>query len=158
MSNDRKAHWLSLFLKVYGIGCILLFSTLFLAFSMRLSVIDHGGLLNWAIWDDVRDHVGPMLFAIYIVWGIFLFRASRDLKNNASFLDFTIWANLAHGVLMVFQTTASHHDFLKIFTDVPWILAAPLVIGGLRSAYSSSGYAEDLGRPAGVGKASPTAL
>lgn len=138
MSIDRKAIWLKTFLRVYGFASLALFTTLFLGFALRAPILDHGGSMNWAIWDDVRDHVGPMLFVIYWVWAIFLIRAAGDLRGNATFLDFTIWANLAHGLLMVVQTTMSHHDFLKIYTDVPWILILPVVIGALRSAYANA--------------------
>jgi hypothetical protein len=137
MSPDRKARWLRLFLRIYSVASLILFPMLFLGFSLRAPVLDQGGSLNWAIWDDVRDHVGPMLFVIYIVWSVFLFKSAGDLRRYASFLDFTIWANLAHGLLMVVQTTTSHHDFAKIFTDVPWILVLPLVIGSLREAYAT---------------------
>lgn len=39
-----------------------------------------------------------------------------------AFFDFTVWANLAHGVLMTVQMAFSHHDAWKLLTDVPWIL------------------------------------
>lgn len=136
MSPERKAHWLSLFLRIYGTASLLLFSALFLAFAFHAPVLDHGGSLHWAIWDDVHDHVGPMLFVIYWVWAVFLIRAAGDLPRYATFLDFTIWANLAHGLLMFVQTTTSPTDFPKLFTDVPVILALPIVIGSLRAAYA----------------------
>ena len=136
MSSDQKASWLQLFLRVYGAASLLLFSTLFVAFAVRAPILDEGGALQWAIWDSVHGHVGPMLFVIYLVWAVFLIRAASNLRAHASFLDFTIWANLAHGVLMIYQTAASHHDGAKAFTDVPWILALPIVIGSLRGAYA----------------------
>lgn len=143
MSFDRRALWLSRFLRFYSVASLILFPALFLGFSLHAPPLDHGGSLNWAIWDDVRDHVGPMLFVIYIVWSVFLFRAAGNLPRYASFLDFTIWANLAHGLLMVVQTTTSHHDFPKLFTDVPWILALPIVIGSLRGSYADPRLARD---------------
>jgi hypothetical protein len=136
MSPDQKASWLRLFLRVYGAVSLLLFSALFVAFAVRAPILDEGGALKWAIWDSVHGHVGPMLFVIYLVWSVFLIRAAGDLRAHASFLDFTIWANLAHGVLMIFQTATSPHDSAKAFTDVPWILVLPLVIGALRGAYA----------------------
>jgi hypothetical protein len=136
MSPNQKASWLRLFLRIYGAASLLLFSTLFVAFAVRAPVLDEGGALQWAIWDSVHGHVGPMLFVIYFVWSVFLIRAAGDLRAHKSFLDFTIWANLAHGVLMVYQTAASDHDSAKALTDVPWILAVPLVIGALRGAYT----------------------
>lgn len=67
-------------------------------------------------------HVGPMLFVIYLVW-----------------------ADLAHGLLVVVRNATSHHDVFKIFTDVPWIPVLPLVIGEPRAAYASPPTAERIG-------------
>lgn len=137
MSVQRMGWLLRLFLRTYGLASLVLFCSLFVAFAMEAPILATGGPLNWAIWDDVTDHVGPMLFVIYAVWAIFLIRAAGDPPAHATFLDFTLWANLGHGLLMIWQTTTSAHDFAKLFTDVPWILVLPLVLGGLRRAYSA---------------------
>jgi FixJ family two-component response regulator len=44
-----------------------------------------------------------MLFIIHIVWGVFFFMAARSPSAYLSFLSFTMWAYLAHGLLMAGQ-------------------------------------------------------
>jgi hypothetical protein len=70
-----------------------------------------------------------MLLIIYIVWGIFLLLAARDPQSYTSFLSFTMWANLAHGLLMAVQAaTEFHHYWSKFFTDIPFVLILSLGI------------------------------
>ncbi|MBF8188690.1 hypothetical protein ITP53_23755 [Nonomuraea sp. K274] len=68
-------------------------------------------------------HVPPMLFLIYVVWGVFLLLASRRPAAYSSFLSFTMWANLAHVLLMVVQATADLDRYWsKFLTDIPFLL------------------------------------
>jgi uncharacterized protein DUF6632 len=52
----------------------------------------------------------PMLFIIYIVWGVFFFLAARKPLAYVSFLSFTMWANLFHGLLMGVQAAMPGHS------------------------------------------------
>ncbi|WP_156664432.1 DUF6632 domain-containing protein [Mycobacterium sp. 852002-51057_SCH5723018] len=117
------------FLRVYGVLTLAIFVPLFAGFVAQSPLLaEHGGALNWTIWNDVRCgsehlHVPPMLLVIYIVWGIFLLRAAGDPHGYASFLNFTMWANLAHGVLMAIQAgTEIDHYWSKFLTDIPFVL------------------------------------
>jgi hypothetical protein len=100
---------LTVFLRVYGVVMVVLFTFLFIAFMVEAPILaENGGSLNWLIWNDVRfghdhAHVPPMLFVIFVVWGVFLLRAARNPRAYSSFLDFTIWASVAHGLLMIGQ-------------------------------------------------------
>ena len=129
-SRGRSAF--PVFLRVYGVLTLAIFVSLFVGFLAQSPLLaEHGGALNWTIWNDVRCgaehmHVPPMLLLIYIVWGIFLLLAARDPQGYDSFLNFTLWANLAHGLLMAVQaSTEVHHYWSKFLTDIPfvWILA-----------------------------------
>ena len=69
---------------------------------------ENGGSLNWLIWNDVHSghdhpHMPLMLFTVYIVRAVFLLLAARWPLAYMSLLTFTMWANLAHGLLMVVQ-------------------------------------------------------
>jgi hypothetical protein len=124
-----------IFLRVYGGLMLAIFVSLFVGFLAQSPLLaEHGGTLNWTIWNDVRCgsehlHVPPMLLIIYIVWGIFLLLAARDPQSYTSFLSFTMWANLAHGLLMAVQAaTEFHHYWSKFFTDIPFVLILSLGI------------------------------
>jgi hypothetical protein len=123
------------FLRVYGVLTLVIFVVLFVGFIAQSPLLaEHGGPLNWTIWNDVRCgsehlHVPPMLMVIYIVWGVFLLRAAADPHGYASFLTFTMWANLAHGVLMAAQAgTEIDHYWSKFLTDIPFVLILALGI------------------------------
>ncbi len=108
---------------------LIIFGLLFVGFMVQTPLLaEHGGVLNWTIWNDVRfgndhAHVPPMLLLIYVVWGVFLLRAAGNPPAYSSFLDFTMWANLAHGLLMAAQVfTDVDRYWSKFLTDIPFVL------------------------------------
>ena len=130
--EDSRLRPLKVFLRVYAVLSLILFSALMLGFVTRFPLIDEGGAWHWMSWDRVTDHVAPMLFSIYIVWSIFLLRAARDPLANKTFLDFTVWANVAHAISMVPHAVASPDYHVKFLTDIPWVLLPAAAITVLR--------------------------
>lgn len=133
--STRELRNFRIFLRVYGGLTLAIFVLLLVGFVGQSPLLaEHGGALNWTIWNDVRCgsehmHVPPMLMVIYVVWGIFLLRAARDPKSYSSFLSFTMWANLAHGLLMAVQAaTEIQHYWSKFLTDIPFVLILALGI------------------------------
>jgi hypothetical protein len=62
-----------------------------------------------------------MLFIIYIVWGVFFFLAARKPVAYVSFLNFTMWANLFHALLMAAQAaTMMDRHWHRWITDIPF--------------------------------------
>ncbi|MBW4579139.1 MAG: hypothetical protein KME42_06140 [Tildeniella nuda ZEHNDER 1965/U140] len=124
----------ALFLRVYGVLSLFIFGSLFWGFLFQTPVLAEGGRLNWAIWNGIRCsgescHVPPMLFIIYLVWGVFLLLAARKPLSYLSFLNFTMWANLFHGILMGAQALMMvDHYWSKWFTDIPFVLILALGI------------------------------
>jgi hypothetical protein len=123
------------FLRVYGVATLAIFVLLLVGFLAQSPLLaEHGGALNWTIWNDVRCgsehmHVPPMLMVIYIVWGIFLLRAARNPQGYRSFLNFTMWANFAHGALMAAQAGSELDRYWsKFFTDIPFVVILSLGI------------------------------
>jgi hypothetical protein len=124
-----------IFLRAYGVLTLVIFVSLLVGFLAQSPLLaEHGGVLNWTIWNDVRCghshlHVPPMLMVIYIVLGVFLLRAASDPRSYGSFLSFTMWANLAHGLLMVVQAGSEiSHYWSKYLTDIPFVLILALGI------------------------------
>ena len=143
MEEQRNLSRLKVFLRVYGVISVVLFPVLILGFYTDFAPLDYGGPLNWTIWNglqcgDQQCHVPPMLFSIYIVWGVFfLLVSARDPRDYSSFLQFTMWANFIHGAVMVQQAaTHFHHYWSKFFTDIPfvWILALGIFLWGPKAA------------------------
>lgn len=135
MSTDeaKRLAILATFLRVYGVLTLIIFGSLFIGFAVQTPLLadEPKGALNWVIWNGIRCgnepcHVPPMLFIIYLVWGVFFFLAAREPLAYVSFLSFTMWANFFHGLLMAVQALMhmGNHWF-RFFTDIPfvWILA-----------------------------------
>ncbi|MGH3560492.1 MAG: hypothetical protein ACRDTN_01455 [Mycobacterium sp.] len=103
--SSREPTAFRVFMRVYGVLTPAIFVLLLVGFLAQSPwLAEHVGALNQTIWNDVRCaaehlHVPPMLMVIYIVRGVFLLAAANDLRGYASFLAFTMWANLAHGAL-----------------------------------------------------------
>jgi FtsH-binding integral membrane protein len=115
---------------------------------MRLPGLYPGGTFHWLIWDRPEGHVAPMLFAIYLVWGLFFFLAANNPLKYESFLTFTMWANLVHGLLMVpmalFDTSHMYHS--KFLTDIPFILGLSAGIYLLRPKSGTKSFLDGTSR------------
>lgn len=85
MTNDerRKLGALAVFLRIYGVLSLIIFGSLFMGFAVETPLLAEEGALNWTIWNGTQCgnepcHVPPMLFIIYLVWGVFFFLAARE--------------------------------------------------------------------------------
>lgn len=125
MKSEYKK--LSLFLNVFGIISTILFVGLFVGTLFDAPVLQEGGALRFMRWEPLAKHIELMLEIVYIVMAVFLFLAAKKPEAYISFINFVIWSNLAHGLLMVFQSFAMPHFHYKMFTDVAYCLA--LAIG-----------------------------
>ncbi|MFG1707779.1 DUF6632 domain-containing protein [Nonomuraea sp. M3C6] len=139
MDDNQRLRTLAAFLRVYGVLSLAIFGSLFIGFMVRTPLLaEVGGPLNWTIWNDVSSghehaHVPPMLFTIYVVWGVFLLLAARRPLAHTSFLSFTMWANLAHALLMAGQAAMDLERYWsKFLTDIPFVLVLALGIFFLR--------------------------
>lgn len=117
---------LKIFLNIFGVISIALFGTLFFLTSFDAPIMQEGGALRFLRWDILSRHVELMIEIVYLVWGIFMLRAARNPLSHLSFLNFTLWANLAHGLLMIPQAFMVGMMY-KMFTDVAYCLV--LAIG-----------------------------
>ena len=126
MEQLSKLKKLKLFLTIYGIVSILLFGGLFFLTSFDVPIIQEGGALRFMRWDVLSKHVELMLEAVYLVWGVFMLKAAQKPMAYLSFLSFTLWANLVHGLLMIPQAMMVGMMY-KMGTDIAWCIV--LAIG-----------------------------
>lgn len=122
MDEAWRARALRWFLIAFGVISLVLFTGLFVLTLFDAPVMQEGGALRFLRWEPLAKHIELMLEIVYIVWGVFLLKAARDPEGHRSFIDFTIWANLAHGFLMVAQTFAMPHFMHKMYTDNAYCL------------------------------------
>ena len=101
---------LTIFLRVWGVVSIAIFGFIFIGYALHTNAFRPGAALHWAV---------------------FLLLAARRPTGYTSFLNFTMWANLVHGLVMV--PGASEHGYHgKFLTDIPWILVLAAAIYFLR--------------------------
>jgi len=128
MNQDNKNKNLKLFLRIFGAATILVMCINMSAFVFQIEAFRPGNSMHWLLWDDITGHVGPMIFIIYIVWGIYFFKVAKDPSQHKSFLDFTMWANLAHGLIMIPMAIQDPTYHLRFLTDIPFILLTAIGI------------------------------
>lgn len=122
----QASPWLSLITRLLGVTFLLFFGT---AIVTILLGIDHQiagssvGLLILRLvrWGGVHggaEHYELMISVIYVVWGVFLWRAADDPFKHTLFLDFTVAANVAHFGLMVVQGLMMPGEHIHLVGDV----------------------------------------
>jgi hypothetical protein len=121
LTETTRMRLLKIVLRVWGLASIAIFGFIFIGYAMHTSAFRPGAGMHWAVWDDLPGHVAMMLAAIYLTWAVFLLLAANRPADYASFLNFTMWANLVHGLVMV-PGAFEHGYHGKFLTDIPWIL------------------------------------
>ena len=129
MNDQSSLKGLRLFLNVYGVISVILFGGLFALTLTDAAIIQEGGALRFMRWEPLAKHIELMLEGVYFVWAIFFFAAARNPLRYLSFIDFTVWANAVHGLIMLVQAAVMPHFHYKMFTDVTYclVLAAGLL-------------------------------
>jgi FtsH-binding integral membrane protein len=74
-----------------------------------------------------------MIVGVYATLGLFLIRASKNPSVNASLIWFTVWSSVVHALVMAVESLRSPMQHGHLVGDVPALLAAALVLGGLMS-------------------------
>ena len=126
--NQSSLKGLTPFLNVYGVISVILFGGLFALTATDAAIIQDGGALRFMRWEPLAKHIELMLEGVNFVWAIFFFAAARNPLRYLSFIDFTIWANAVHGLIMGVQAMIMPHFHYKMFTDVAYCL---VLAGGL---------------------------
>jgi hypothetical protein len=140
INETRNLTRLKILLRVYGFLTLIIFGSLLVGFAIQTPLLadEPRGALNWTIWNGIRCggepcFVPPMLFVIHLVWSVFFFVAARKPLSYVSFLSFTMWAYLAHGLLMTGQAlTHMSTQWHRFFMDIPYELILALGIYLLR--------------------------
>jgi hypothetical protein len=135
-NETKKLARLVVLLRIYGVITLVIFGSLLVGFGIQTPLLadEPKGALNWTIWNGIQCgaepcHVPPMLFIIHIVWGVFFFLAARNPLAYVSFLSFTMWAYLFHGLLMTVQALMFlNTQWHRFFMDIPYELILALGI------------------------------
>jgi hypothetical protein len=105
MSEAARLPWLRLFLRVLSVGFLAAFIPWITLILLNAPVLAPGSALTpLARFQPYNANYESMMAAVYVVWAVMLWRASYDPAEHLLFLDFTIWANAAHGLVMLVAT------------------------------------------------------
>ena len=109
--------WLPVLIRVTGAVFVVFFSIGLLSSALRIEAPQP--LQGMFQWDELGNAEEQMLSIVYVVWGLFLWRAAADPERHRLFLDFTIAANVAHFGLMLVQAVVIDGEHTHLVGDVP---------------------------------------
>lgn len=105
MNESVRMTWLRLFLRVLCVGYFVGFIPWITLILLKAPVVAPGGSLAPLLrFQPYNVSYESMLTAIHLVWAVMLWRASAKPQEHLLFIDFTIWANVAHGLVMLIAT------------------------------------------------------
>jgi len=70
-----------------------------------------------------------MIVGVYATLGVFLIRAAKDPKANASLIWFAVWSSIVHAAIMAVQSFNGGGHMGHLLGDVPALLLVALVFG-----------------------------
>ena len=118
MDEQVRTQRLSVALKVISI-----FFMSFVVFAI-LVIIDSPLVSEGSViaalgrWHPFNKAYEIMIATVYIVWGIMLWRASKNPSDHKSLIEFTIWGNLAHAAVMLALALLLEGELIHAIGDV----------------------------------------
>ena len=128
MNETVRMTWLRIFLRVLSVGFLAAFIPWITLILLNAPILVSGGSLAPLLrFQPYNPHYESMMAAIHIVWAVMLWRSSDDPAKHPLFIDFTIWANVAHGVVMLIATPIAKGLVMTVVEGLPlFVIAAVL--------------------------------
>lgn len=125
MKDTVKVTWLRIFLRVLSVGFLAAFIPWITLILLNAPVLAPGSRLAPLLrFQPYNANYESMMAAVYIVWAIMLWRASEHPEKHLLFIDFTIWGNAAHGLVMLIATPIQKGFVMMIFEGFPLFFIA----------------------------------
>lgn len=128
MNETVRMSWLRILLRLLCVGYLAAFIPWITLILTGAPTLAPGGrfapLLRFQPYNASYE---SMMTAIYIVWAIMLWRASDDPARHRLFIDFTIWATAAHGLVMVIATPMQKNAVMTAIEGLPLLAVAALL-------------------------------
>ena len=132
MNETARVTWLRIFLRVLSVGFLAAFIPWITLILLNAPVLAPGGQLAPLLrFQPYNANYESMMAAIHIVWAIMLWRASGNPASHPLFIDFTIWANVAHGLVMLIATPIQKGVVMTVIEGFP-LFAIAAVLWWLR--------------------------
>ena len=132
MHEPTRMRWLGIYLRLLAAGFLAAFIPWITLILLNAPILAPDSALAPLL--RFRPYNAPyeaMMAAVYIVWAVMLWRAASAPEQHTLFIDFTIWANAAHGIVMIIVTPLQKGLGMTLIEGVP-LLAIAAVLWWLR--------------------------
>lgn len=128
MRETLRDTWLRLFLRVLSVGFLAAFIPWITLILLNGAPLAPGGALAPLLrFQPYNAHYESMLAAIHIVWALMLWRSSGNPAQHTLFIDFTMLANAAHGLVMVIATSSQKGPMMMVIESLPLLVIAAVL-------------------------------
>ena len=132
MQEITRLSWLRIYLKVLAAGFLAAFVPWIMLILVNAPILAPGGVLAPLLrFQPYNAPYETMMAAVHIVWAVMLWRAASDPAQHTLFIDFTIWANAAHGIVLVVATPLQKGLVMSFIESIP-LLAVAAILWWLR--------------------------
>ena len=142
MNETVRMTCLRIFLKVLSVGFLAAFIPWITLIVIKAPVLAAGSTFGPLL--RFRPYNAPyemMMTSIYVVWAIMMWRASKDPAKHILFIDFTIWANAAHALVMLIVTPVQKGLLMTFIEAIPLLVISAILLW-LRPRPAASGVQE----------------
>lgn len=128
MDEALRMTWLRIFLRVLCVGFLAAFIPWITLILLNAPALASGSRLAPLLrFQPYNPHYESMMAAIYIAWAVMLWRASGDPAKHPLFIDFTIWATLAHALVMIVATPMQKGVDMMVVESLPLLVIAAVL-------------------------------
>jgi hypothetical protein len=125
MNEAVRMTWLRIFLRVLSVGFLAAFVPWITLILLNAPILSPGSRLAPLLrFQPYNANYESMMATIYIVWAIMLWRAAASPAQHTLFIDFTIWANAAHGLVMLVATPIQKGLIMMFIEGLPLLVIA----------------------------------
>lgn len=140
MNELTRLSWLRIYLKVLAVGFLAAFVPWIALILLDAPILAPGGALAPLLrFQPYNAPYEAMMAAVHIVWAVMLWRAASNPEQHTLFIDFTIWANAAHGLVMVIVTPLHKGPAMTVIESIPLLVIAA-ILWWLRPRAAPSDY------------------
>ena len=128
MNEAVRIAWLRVSLRLLSVGYFVGFIPWITLILLNAPILAPGSTLAPLLrFQPYNVYYESMLTVIHLVWAVMLWRASANPKQHLLFIDFTIWANVAHGLVMLVVTPMQKGLVMMAIEGLPlFVIAAVL--------------------------------
>jgi hypothetical protein len=132
MNESTRISRLRIVLRVLSVGFLAAFIPWITLILLNAPILAPGGHLAPLLrFQPYNASYESMMAAIHVVWAVMLWRASDNPASHSLFIDFTMWANAAHGLVMLIATPIQKGPTMMVVEALP-LFAIAAVLWWLR--------------------------